>query len=47
MSKKKINERMKAVIKAINKLKEKNLVKNGFLQPPKGETTDNWKKLKD
>ena len=34
------------VIKAINKLKEKNLVKNGFLQPPKGETTDNWKKIK-
>ena len=34
------------VIKAVNKLKEKKLVENGFLQPPKGETADNWKKIK-
>ena len=34
------------VIKAVNKLKEKNLVENGFLQPPKGETADNWKKIR-
>ena len=34
------------VNKAIKILKEKNLLKKGFLQPPKGEANDNWKKMK-
>ena len=34
------------VNKAVNKLKEKKLVEEGFLQPPKGETNENWKKIK-
>ena len=34
------------VNKAVNILKEKNFVEEGFLQPPKGETNDNWKKIK-
>tara|TARA_B100001564_G_scaffold358946_1_gene379044 strand:- start:614 stop:2338 length:1725 start_codon:yes stop_codon:yes gene_type:complete len=34
------------VNKAVNKLKKKNFVEEGFLQPPKGETNDNWKKIK-
>ena len=34
------------VTKAIKILKEKKFVEEGFLQPPKGETNDNWKKMK-
>ena len=34
------------VNKAVKKLKEKNFVEEGFLQPPKGETNVNWKKIK-
>ena len=34
------------VNKAISKLKKKNFVENGFLQPPKGEANKNWKKIK-
>ena len=34
------------VNKAISKLKKKNFVENGFLQPPKGESNKNWKKVK-
>ena len=34
------------VNKAVNKLKEKNFVEEGYLQPPKGESNDNWKKIK-
>jgi arginyl-tRNA synthetase len=34
------------VNKAVNKLKEKKFVEEGFLQPPKGESNDNWKKTK-
>ena len=34
------------VNKAVNKLKKKNFVEEGFLQPPKGETNDSWKKIK-
>ena len=34
------------VNKAVNKLKEKNFVEEGFLQPPKGEANINWKKIK-
>jgi len=34
------------VNKAIENLKKKNLVEEGFLQPPKGETNENWKKTK-
>ncbi len=34
------------VSRAIKKLKEKNFVEEGFLQPPKGETNENWKKIK-
>ena len=34
------------VSKAVEKLKEKNFVEEGFLQPPKGETNVNWKKIK-
>ena len=31
---------------AVNKLKEKKFVEDGYLQPPKGETNKNWKKSK-
>ena len=34
------------VNEAINKLKEKKFIEEGFLQPPKGEPNDNWKKIK-
>ena len=34
------------VNKAISKLKEKKFVEEGFLQPPKGESNENWKKIK-
>ncbi len=34
------------VNKAVKKLKEKNFVEEGFLQPPKGEPNTNWKKIK-
>ena len=34
------------VTKTVNKLKKKKLVEEGFLHPPKGEETDNWKKIK-
>ena len=34
------------VNKAVNKLKEKKFVEKGFLQPPKGESNDDWKKIK-
>ena len=34
------------VKKAIKKLSDRNFVEEGFLQPPKGETNDNWKKIK-
>ena len=34
------------VNKAINKLKEKKYVEEGYLQPPKGESSENWKKTK-
>ena len=34
------------VTKAVNKLKKKNFVEEGFLQPPKGELAENWKKVK-
>ena len=34
------------VNKAISKLKKKNFVENGFLQPPKGDSNKNWKKVK-
>ena len=34
------------VNKAIKILKEKRFVEEGFLQPPKGEANDNWKKMK-
>ena len=34
------------VNKAINKLKEKNYVEEGYLKPPKGENIENWKKTK-
>ena len=37
-----VNENI--VSKAIEKLKKNNLVVKGFLQPPKGENTSNWKK---
>ena len=31
---------------AVKKLKNKNYVKEGYLEPPKGETDENWKKIK-
>ena len=31
---------------AVKKLKSKNYVKEGYLKPPKGETDENWKKIK-
>ena len=34
------------VNKVIKKLKEKNFIEEGFLQPPKGELNVNWKKIK-
>ena len=34
------------VKKAIEKLQEKNFVERGFLAPPKGEQSKNWKKVK-
>ena len=34
------------VKKAVEKLKKKKFVEDGFLQPPKGETNKNWKKIK-
>ena len=34
------------VNKAVNKLKEKNFVVEGYLQAPKGELGVNWKKTK-
>ena len=34
------------VSKVVKKLKERNFVEEGFLQPPKGETNINWKKIK-
>ncbi len=34
------------VVKAVKELKKKNLVIDGFLQPPKGESNENWKKIK-
>ena len=34
------------VNKAVNKLKEKKFVEEGFLQRPKGESNENWKKIK-
>ncbi len=34
------------VTKAIKILKEKRFVEEGFLQPPKGEANNNWKKMK-
>ena len=34
------------VNKAVNKLKEKKFVEEGFLEPPKGESDNNWKKIK-
>jgi len=34
------------VNKAINKLKEKNFVEEGYLTPPKGEPIKDWKKIK-
>ena len=35
----------KLVDKAVTKLKENNYVKEGFLDPPKGESFKNWKKI--
>jgi len=34
------------VNKAVKSLKKKNFVEEGYLQPPKGETNRNWKKIK-
>ena len=34
------------VSKAVKELKKKNLVEEGFLQPPKGEINKDWKKVK-
>ena len=34
------------VNKAVEKLKKKNFVEEGYLQPPKGENNDDWKKIK-
>ena len=39
-----VNENL--VNKAINKLKKKEFVEEGFLEPPKGEEKKNWKKTK-
>ena len=34
------------VNKTIKQLKKKNFIEEGFLQPPKGESNENWKKIK-
>ena len=34
------------VNKAVKKLKEKKFAEEGFLQPPKGESNENWRKIK-
>ena len=34
------------VNQAINKLREKSYVEEGYLEPPKGESIENWKKIK-
>ena len=34
------------VNQAIDKLKKKNYVEEGYLQPPKGDASNNWKKTK-
>ena len=34
------------VNQAVSKLKEKNYVEDGYLDPPKGESSQNWKKIK-
>ena len=34
------------VNKAVEKLKKKNYVEEGYLKPPKGEINENWKKIK-
>ena len=34
------------VNKSIKKLKDKNLINEGFLDPPKGEQFKSWKKVK-
>ena len=34
------------VNKAVKKLKQKKFVEEGFLQPPKGEVSEDWKKIK-
>jgi arginyl-tRNA synthetase len=34
------------VYKAVKKLRERKFVEEGFLQPPKGDVSDNWKKTK-
>ena len=34
------------VNKAVKKLKENKFVQEGYLQPPKGEASENWKKIK-
>ncbi len=34
------------VNKAVKTLQSKNFVEDGFLEPPKGETNENWKKIK-
>ena len=31
---------------AVQKLKDKNYIKDGYLEPPKGESDENWKKIK-
>tara|TARA_B100001175_G_scaffold22435_1_gene16814 strand:- start:1263 stop:2987 length:1725 start_codon:yes stop_codon:yes gene_type:complete len=36
----------KAVQKVVNELRKKNLVQEGYLEPPKGEDNKNWKKVK-
>ncbi len=36
----------KLVDKAVNQLKMKNYVQDGYLEPPKGEVDNNWKKIK-
>ena len=38
--------KQKSVEKVIKVLKKKNLIQDGYLQPPKGEDNTNWKKVK-
>ena len=38
--------KQKSVEKVIKVLKKKNLIQDGYLQPPKGENNTNWKKVK-